>query len=117
MNGISAFGIDRGTLLRQALRVVRPGGLLVFSTYSERFWDDRLKWFEAQADAGLVGEIDYGRTGNGEIVCRDGFHTGLVTPDEFRQLCSGLGLEADVTEVDGSSLFCTIRVPGGTKSR
>ncbi len=109
-NGICAFGVDHEMLLREALRVTRPGGRVLFSTYSERFWADRLQWFEAQAAAGLVGAIDYEKTGNGEIVCEDGFRTGIVSPEEFRSLCAGLGVEPLVTEVDGSSVFCEIEV-------
>jgi len=112
-NGICAFGVDKGELLRSALAVTRPGGRLLFSTYAEGFWDDRLEWFEAQAAAGLLGEIDRERTRPGLIVCRDGFRSGLVTPGEFTALCAGLGLQADLTEVDGSSLFCRIEVPEG----
>lgn len=110
-NGICAFGADRELLLRQALRVTRPGGRIYFSTYSEGFWEDRLQWFEAQAAAGLLGEIDYTRTGNGEIVCKDGFRSGLVSPEEFSSFGAELGLDMKVTEVDGSSVFCEITVP------
>ena len=110
-NGICSFGVDRELLLRQALRVTRPGGRIYFSTYSDGFWDDRLQWFEAQAEAGLVGEIDHTRTGNGVIVCKDGFRTGMLSPEEFRPFGAEPGLNPEVTEVDGSSVFCEIAVP------
>ncbi|MBD3222154.1 methyltransferase domain-containing protein [bacterium] len=111
-NGICAFGVDHRALLRQALRVTRPGGQLLFSSYAAGFWDDRLRWFEAQAAEGLVGPIDHARTGAGRIVCEDGFCTGQMTPDQFVSLCAGLGLVAEVSEVDGSSVFCRVVVPG-----
>lgn len=110
-NGMFAFGVDREALVREALRVTRPGGRLFFSTYSEKFWADRLQWFQAQAAAGLLGEIDYEQTGNGTIVCKDGFRTGLATPAELELLCARLGVEAAVSEVDESSVFCCITVP------
>jgi SAM-dependent methyltransferase len=75
-NGICAFGVDPEILAGEAIRVMRPGGRTLFSTYSSRFWAHRLPWFELQAEHGLVGEIDYEATGAGVIVCKDGFRAG-----------------------------------------
>jgi 2-polyprenyl-6-hydroxyphenyl methylase/3-demethylubiquinone-9 3-methyltransferase len=110
-NGISAFQVEPATLAREALRVTRSGGLVLFSSYAARFWESRLEWFEAQAARGLIGEIDREATRDGVIVCRDGFRS--VTWDEagFRSLVEPLGLAPRFVEVDGSSLFCEIRVP------
>jgi SAM-dependent methyltransferase len=107
-NGICAFGVDPARLLRAALRVLRIGGLALFSTYSDRFWTDRLAWFEAQAAEGLLGPIDRDASRDGVIVCRDGFRAGRLTPDELRALCASVGVEAVVEEIDGSSVFCEI---------
>lgn len=110
-NGICAFGVDKERLIREAVRVTRPGGLVLFSTYAEHFWPHRLRWFEAQAEAGLVGAIDDEATGEGTIVCRDGFRAGMLRPEEMRELCATLGLAGRIIEVDGSSVFCEITVP------
>jgi 2-polyprenyl-6-hydroxyphenyl methylase/3-demethylubiquinone-9 3-methyltransferase len=112
-NGICAFCADPGTLVREAVRVARPGGLVLFSTYadSERFWPHRLAWFEAQASDGLVGEIDHDESRDGVIVCKDGLRLGLMKESRWRELCAGLGFACEITEVDGSSLFCSIHVP------
>lgn len=110
-NGISAFGIEPVTLLREAVRVTRPGGIVLVSSYAARFWKDRLRWFEAQAAHGLVGPIDPHATGEGVIVCTDGFRATTTTPDEFERLAARLGLVPRIFEVQGSSLFCEIRVP------
>lgn len=109
-NGVSAFGIEPALFLREALRVTRRGGRALFSSYSPRFWGPRLEWFERQAEWGLVGEIDRARTGNGVIVCMDGFRATTFGVQEFEALTTALGVEAAVTEVDGSSVFCEISV-------
>jgi len=124
-NGISAFHRDPGTLMLEALRVCRPntlggvplggcqpGGVVLFSTYAERFWPQRLEWFQLQAEEGLLGEIDWQRTGNGHITCKDGFTATTFSPDQFRTLASNLPAELTLTEVDESSLFCILRKSG-----
>jgi SAM-dependent methyltransferase len=110
-NGISAFAADPLNLLSEAVRVTRSGGIVLFSTYSPRFWKDRLEWFELQAAHGLVGPIDYEATGDGVIVCTDGLRATTVSADEFAALAARLGIVPRITEVDGSSLFCEITVP------
>ncbi len=110
-NGISAFGVHPLALIRESVRVTGPGGVILLSSYSERFWDHRLEWFELQAAEGLLGTIDHERTGNGLIVCEDGFRATTVTPGEFRTLAGSVGIEPVITEVDGSSLFCELRRP------
>lgn len=107
-NGISAFHVDKTLLISESVRVTKTGGIVLFSTYSDRFWDDRLEWFEIQAEEGLLGEIDYERTGNGVIVCKDGFTATTITVDQFRSLVSGMEAAISIIEVDGSSLFCEI---------
>ena len=108
-NGICAFNVDPVTLVREAIRVTKPNGTALFSSYTESFWPDRLEWFELQAKEGLLGEIDYEKTRDGVIVCVDGFRAGAMCEDEFRAICRKLGLEPDIAEVDGSSIFFEVR--------
>ena len=107
-NGISAFQVDQRQLISESIRVTKSGGTVLFSTYSEKFWKERLHWFELQAQAGLLGEIDYEKTGNGLIVCKDGFKATTVSADAFLALSSDHDLEVKIKEVDESSLFCEI---------
>ncbi len=111
-NGISAFHIDRDKLVREAYRIARSGGVILFSSYAKEFWEDQLRWFELQAENGLLGEIDYVKTGNGVIVCKDGFTATTVGPDEFIRLTKNLRAEVTIEKVDGSSVFCIIRKAG-----
>jgi ubiquinone/menaquinone biosynthesis C-methylase UbiE len=107
-NGISAFHCNQKNLIHEALRVTKSGGLTLFSTYAEKFWEYRLEWFKLQAAAGLLGEIDWEKTANGVIVCRDGFTASTVSPKQFLQLCANLPATVTLTEIDESSLFCEL---------
>lgn len=109
-NGLSAFRVDQRRLIEEAMRVTRSGGTVLFSSYSERFWNDRLGWFRLQSKLGLTGEIDEAATGNGVIVCKDGFRASTVSPDEFFLLASSLNIDPIFIEVDGSSIFYEICV-------
>lgn len=110
-NGISAFRVSQQDLFRESVRVAKPGGVVLFSTYSEKFWQERLSWFELQAEAGLLGEIDYTKTGEGIIVCKDGFRATTVSPSRFFELTSGLNVQTKIIEVDESSVFCVMKIP------
>ena len=83
---------------------------MLFSSYADEFWKDRLEWFRIQASHGLVGEIDEAATGNGTIACKDGFRATTVRPDEFHQLSQGLGADISIEVVADSSVFCEISV-------
>lgn len=109
-NGISAFGVNRSNLMAEAVRITKPGGTVLFSTYSENIWDQRLYWFELQSQTGLLGEIDYDATGDGNIVCKDGFKATTITPEQFAGMVKELNLKAEIIEIDCSSLFCKISV-------
>jgi 2-polyprenyl-6-hydroxyphenyl methylase/3-demethylubiquinone-9 3-methyltransferase len=109
-NGISAFHVSPADLLAESVRVTKPGGRLLFSSYSEKIWDDRLQWFELQAREKLLGSIDYEKTGNGKIFCTDGFTATTFSPDMFRALATQLGLNSEVVEIDNSSIFCIMDV-------
>lgn len=108
-NGISAFKVNRVELIKEALRVTKTNGVVLFSSYSDKFWNDRLDWFKIQSGYKLVGEIDYSKTKNGIIACRDGFVSNTITEEEFRSLCLQLGYHLQITEIDKSSVFCVIK--------
>jgi 2-polyprenyl-6-hydroxyphenyl methylase/3-demethylubiquinone-9 3-methyltransferase len=108
-NGISAFQVDPFQLVSESIRVARENGIVFFSTYSEKFWQHRLEWFRLQAAEGLLGEIDEEKTGDGMIVCKDGFRATTFSPEQFLPLTSKFDVDVNIVEVDESSLFCLIR--------
>jgi ubiquinone/menaquinone biosynthesis C-methylase UbiE len=108
-NGISAFHVDPLRLIHESIRVTKPGGLILFSSYSEKFWNYRLEWFKLQSAEGLIGEIDFEKTRDGRIVCKDGFTADTIKPEQFIKLTSGIrGINVQIEEVDESSVFCRI---------
>jgi 2-polyprenyl-6-hydroxyphenyl methylase/3-demethylubiquinone-9 3-methyltransferase len=107
-NGISAFHVNQQDLIRESVRVTKLGGTVLFSSYSDKFWEERLNWFQLQSEAGLLGEIDHEKTRDGMIVCKDGFTATTVRPDQFLALTAELNLNTKIVEVDESSLFCEI---------
>lgn len=109
-NGISAFKTDRISLIKEAVRVTTKNGIVLFSSYSPNFWNHRLEWFISQSKEGLLGEIDYEKTKNGTVICKDGFTSHTVSREEFSGYCSQLGYIPEIVEIDESSLFCGISI-------
>ena len=106
-NGLSAMRAD-STVIHKILDKVAPGGTAYFSSYSTRFWDFRLKWFEEQTSKGLLGEIDYTQTKNGVIICKDGFKATIHSSEAFEKIGKNLGYPYEVQEVDESSVFLIV---------
>jgi len=107
-NGISAFGVNNEHLISESVRVTKDKGVILFSSYSPKIWQDRLVWFRKQAELGLIGEIDEEKTCNGAIVCKDGFKATTISRTQFAELFNGLELETSIIEVDESSIFCRV---------
>lgn len=104
-NALSAVKGDPLKLALRCMKALVPGGRAYFSTYSSKFWEHRLAWFEEQADKGLLGEIDRERTREGEIVCVDGFCATTYTREDFEKLAHAVGCPFRIHEVNDSSLF------------
>ena len=107
-NGLSAMKGEASRIVSGCLKAARPGGRAFFSTYSGKFWEHRLAWFEEQAEKGLLGEIDRERTRDGVIVCKDGFRARTFTEEDLIALGQSSGYGYQVQEVDESSLFLVI---------
>jgi 2-polyprenyl-6-hydroxyphenyl methylase/3-demethylubiquinone-9 3-methyltransferase len=107
-NAISALKIDPPHLITESLRVIKEGGKLILSSYSEKIWKKRLEWFIHQSQEGLLGEIDMDRTYNGVIVCKDGFQASTFSKEDFENIIKNMKLKATIEEIDDSSIFCII---------
>ncbi len=110
-NGLSAIRATPKDI-NSMLKLLAPGGTAYFSTYSNRFWDWRVKWFEEQAQKGCLGPIDYEQTKDGIIVCKDGFRGTIQSKEELKAIGESSGFPYKLVEVDNSSLFLIIHRKG-----
>lgn len=108
-NGLSAMKITSNDLLKIS-QLVKNGGKIYFSTYSEKFFESRLKWFEEQADKKLLGKINYNKTKDGFIVCEDGFRAITFSEKDLNLIGDILGYEYYIRYIDNSSVFLVISV-------
>lgn len=106
-NGLSATKATTQTV-HDILALVTDGGQAYFSSYSEKFWKDRLAWFMEQAQKGLIGELDLALSKDGVIVCKDGFRATTNSEQDFIDIAEATGYPYQIVEVDASSLFLVI---------
>ncbi len=108
-NGISAFKGEVAKLIEISMKALKKNGKAYFSSYSPKFWETRLAWFQEQADKCLLGEIDYEKTKDGNIICKDGFTATTFTKDDMERLGKASGYSYIIQEVDDSSIFLIIK--------
>ena len=90
--------------LQQALRLVKPGGLLIVSTPNGGYFRHHGPKFSECRDSSVYEEIQFKPDADGHIFC--------LNPAEFRQLAQSAGLE--VIEM---ALFNTVSTTGHCKLR
>ena len=106
-NGLSSMGMNID-IIKKIADILSDNGKLIFSTYSEKFWDTRLKWFQEQADKRLLGEIDMKNTKDGVIVCKDGFKAKTFSYSDLTDIGKSVGYPFKIEEIDESSIFLVI---------
>ncbi len=107
-NGLSAFKSNDTKLVKRVISSLKENGRAYFSSYSPKFWQYRLAWFQEQAERGLLGEIDMQQTKDGKIVCKDGFTAITYSTDDLEKLGKASGCKYSIHEVDESSIFLVI---------
>jgi len=110
-NGLSAIKGNAQNLVGKGILALVPGGTAFFSTYSRKFWEHRLEWFKEQSEKGLLGEIDWDRTKDGVIACKDGFLATTFSREDLAGIGEKSGCPYRIEEVDESSLFLVLKKP------
>lgn len=110
-NGLSAMRISPEEVSAW-LEHLEVKGKIIISSYSDKFWETRLLWFEEQADKGLLGKLDRERSKNGVIVCEDGFRATTASYEDFLNIAKVCGCAYTIQEVDESILFLLLEKEG-----
>ena len=108
-NGLSAMKVEPLLFIRQIMELLSPCGFAFISTYSAKFWENRVKWFLEQAEKGLLGEVDLEFTKDGVIVCKDGFRAVTHSVEELKEIGKMSGHPYEVSKVEESSVFLVVR--------
>ncbi len=108
-NALSAFKGKDTHLVDIALKALKKNGRAYFSSYSSKFWETRLAWFQEQASKGLLGEIDLEKTKDGNIVCKDGFISTTFSENDMERLGKASECNFDIQELDNSVIFLIIQ--------
>lgn len=107
-NGLSAMKVEPIEFVKKVMGLLLNGGRAFFSSYSAKFWDHRLAWFQEQSEKGLLGEIDIEKTKDGVIICKDGFRATTHSPEDMDRFGKASGFAYEVIEVDESSIFLIV---------
>jgi len=107
-NSLSAMKTQPLEYIQKITALLSRGGKAFISSYSAKFWEHRLAWFQEQAEKGLLGEVDTEQSKDGVIVCKDGFRAVTNSPHDMDLIGKASGFPYEVTEVDESSLFLIV---------
>ncbi|CVK19132.1 class I SAM-dependent methyltransferase [Sporomusa sphaeroides] len=107
-NALSAMKVVPVEFIKKVMDLLPNGGRAFFSSYSAKFWDHRLTWFQEQSEKGLLGKIDTVKTKDGIIICEDGFRATTHSPEDMDRFGKASGFVYEVTEVDESSIFLVV---------
>ena len=107
-NGLSAMKVEPMEYVKEVMALLSADGKAFFSSYSPNFWEQRVAWFQEQAEKGLLGEIDMDETKDGVIVCKDGFRATTHSLEDMDMIGRASGYGSQVPEVDESSIFLVV---------
>jgi len=86
--------------IREARRVARSAGRLVFVVYSEVSVAPRVEWYEEMQRRGLMAPIDWSRSGPELLITLDGHASECFRRERLEQLFADAGLRARFERLD-----------------
>lgn len=89
---LGLLGEAKLSTLREARRVARRGGRLVFVVYSETSVVPRVEWYEEMRRRGLMAPIDWARSGPELLITADGHASECFRRKRLERLFAAAGL-------------------------
>ncbi len=98
-NTLGLLGPEKLPTLREAARVTRAGGMLVFVVYSEFSVVPRVEWYTQMLQQGMMAPIDWARSGPELLLTEDGHASECFRRERLEALFAETGLTARLERV------------------
>lgn len=91
-NTFGLLGDEKRPALREAARVIRPGGCLLFVVYSEYSVVPRIEWYSEMNRRGMMSPLDWARSTAELLTTGDGYGSECFRREHLEELFSTAGL-------------------------
>jgi 2-polyprenyl-6-hydroxyphenyl methylase/3-demethylubiquinone-9 3-methyltransferase len=98
-NTLGLLGDEKLPTLREAARVTRPAGSLLFVVYSEFSVVPRIEWYTQMREQGMMAALDWTRSGPELLFTEDGHASECFRRERLEKLFSDAGLEPRLERV------------------
>ena len=98
-NTLGLLGDEKFPTLREAVRVTRAGGKLVFVVYSEFSIVPRVEWYTQMLQQGMMAPVDWARSGPELLLTKDGHASECFRRERLEALFAEAGLESRLERV------------------
>ncbi len=98
-NTLGLLGEEKLPTLREAARVTRPGGKLVFVVYSEFSIIPRVEWYTQMLQQGMMAPIDWAQSGPELLLTEDGHASECFRRQRLEALFAEAGLMSRLARV------------------
>jgi len=109
-NTFGLLGDEKLATLREAARVTRPGGSLLFVVYSEYSVIPRIEWYSEMNRRGMMSPLDWARSTPELLTTGDGYGSECFRRERLQKLFSGAGLAPRIEPLGEIYWVVTARV-------
>ncbi|MFQ5664493.1 MAG: class I SAM-dependent methyltransferase [Terriglobia bacterium] len=112
---LGLLGEEKLAALREAARVTRPGGRLLFVVYSELSMVPRAEWYTEMHRRGMMAPLDWGRSTPDLLLTEDGHASECFRHERLEELFQEAGLKVQLERLGdiywAATAWLSSRVP------